>query len=181
MKPWLFVVGLMAAAPAFAQHQPAHDAPAQAQPGRSPYAGIQDRPLKALSEQQIAELQAGRGMTLALAAELNGYPGPSHTLELAGSLGLSDDQKQKTEALFAQMQAEAKRLGEQVIASEYELDLLFKDRNGSITTVREATAKAARAQGQLRAVHLRYHLLMIEVLTPTQVAKYNELRGYGRR
>jgi hypothetical protein len=37
-----------------------------------PYAGMQTRPIKALSDQQIADLRAGRGMGLALAAELNG-------------------------------------------------------------------------------------------------------------
>ena len=38
----------------------------------SPYAGQEGRPIKALSEQQIADLRTGRGMSLALAAELNG-------------------------------------------------------------------------------------------------------------
>lgn len=179
MKPWLFVVGLVATFPAFAQHQPAHDAPAQGQPARSGYAGMQNRAIKALSEKQIADLRAGRGMMLALPAELNGYPGPSHTLELAGPLGLSEEQKQKTQAFFAQMQAEAMRLGDQVIASEYELERLFKDRTGSIATVQEAAEKAARTQGELRAAHLRYHFLMLNVLTPAQVAKYSELRGYN--
>ena len=45
---------------------------------QSPYAGMQTRRIKALSEQQVADLKAGRGMGLALAAELNGYPGPAH-------------------------------------------------------------------------------------------------------
>ncbi len=45
---------------------------------QSPYAGMQARPIKALSAEQIADLKAGRGLSLALAAELNGYPGPRH-------------------------------------------------------------------------------------------------------
>ena len=57
---------------------------AHAQQPAAPYAGYQQRPIKALSEQQIADLRAGRGMGLALAAELNGYPGPVHVLALAG-------------------------------------------------------------------------------------------------
>lgn len=179
MKRQLFIVGIMACFPAFAQHRAAHDAPAQGQPGRSGYAGMQNRAIKALSEEQIADLRAGRGMMLALPAELNGHPGPSHTLELARPLGLSEGQMRKTQALFAQMQAEAKRLGEQFIASEYELDRLFRDRKGSVAAVEEATATAARRQGQLRAAHLRYHLLMLDVLTPAQVIKYNEVRGYN--
>lgn len=169
MKSWLIVIGLVAAVPALAQHRPAH----------SGYAGMQERAIKALSDQQIADLRAGRGMTLALPAELNGYPGPAHTLELAGPLGLSEEQTQKTKALFAQMQAEARQAGEQVIAGEHQLDRLFKDRKGSVATLEEATAKAARAQGQLRAVHLRYHLLMLDVLTPAQASRYNQLRGYN--
>jgi hypothetical protein len=40
---------------------------AQAQ---TPYAGLQTRSIKAFSEQQVADLSAGRGMGLALAAEL---------------------------------------------------------------------------------------------------------------
>ncbi len=44
----------------------------------SPYAGLERRAVKSLSEQQVADLRAGRGMGLALPAELNGYPGPVH-------------------------------------------------------------------------------------------------------
>ncbi len=47
---------------------------------QTPYSGMQSRSTKALSEQQIADLNAGRGMGLALAAELNGYPGPLQPL-----------------------------------------------------------------------------------------------------
>jgi hypothetical protein len=40
----------------------------------SPYQGMQGRTVKALSEQQVVDLNEGRGMGMALAAELNGYP-----------------------------------------------------------------------------------------------------------
>ena len=66
---------------------------ASATNAQTPYAGMQTRSIKALSEQQVADLGAGRGMGLALAAELNGYPGPSHVLELADKLNLSTDQR----------------------------------------------------------------------------------------
>ena len=62
-------------------------APAAWPQTHQPYAGLQARPVKALSDQQIADLRAGRGMGLALAAELNGYPGPMHVLELARRWG----------------------------------------------------------------------------------------------
>jgi hypothetical protein len=68
---------------------------AYAQQHATPYAGFQQRTVKALSEQEIADLRAGRGMGLALAAELNGYPGPAHVLEKADALGLSSAQRAK--------------------------------------------------------------------------------------
>lgn len=40
----------------------------------------------------MADLRSGKGMALALPAELNGYPGPSHSLERADQLKLSPEQ-----------------------------------------------------------------------------------------
>jgi Spy/CpxP family protein refolding chaperone len=78
---------------------------------QQPYAGMQTRPVKALSEQQTADLRAGRGMGLALAAELNGYPGPLHVLELADQLELTADQRTRVRQLFDAMKAEAIPVG----------------------------------------------------------------------
>src|SRR5262245_13579214 len=85
-------------APALAQHQ--H------QPQHGPYAGFQERELKALSAQQIADLRTGRGMGLALAGELNGYPGPLHVIELAEPLRLDVVQRQQVQQLFEAMKEE---------------------------------------------------------------------------
>ena len=60
----------------------------------SPYASLVDREIKALSAEQLANLREGRGMGLSLPAELNGYPGPKHVLELADGLGLTPAQRQ---------------------------------------------------------------------------------------
>ena len=97
---------------------------------QTPYAGMQTRPIKALSEQQIADLGAGRGMGLALAAELNGYPGPSHVLELADKLELSAEQRASMQRLFNSMKAEAMPLGAKLIEQEAELDKQFADPHG---------------------------------------------------
>src|SRR3979409_1824036 len=85
---------------------------------QTPYGGLEARSIKALSDQQIADLRAGRGMGLALAAELNGHPGPMHVLELADSLALSDQQRARMQELFAAMKAEAVPLGEKLITQE---------------------------------------------------------------
>jgi Spy/CpxP family protein refolding chaperone len=144
-----------------------------------PYAGLQGRPLKALSDQQIADLKAGRGMGLALAAELNGYPGPMHVLELAIPLGLSDDQRAKVAGLFDAMKREAVPLGEQLIAAETALDRQFADKTITAASLGEATRDIASLQGELRLAHLKYHLSTLALLTPEQAARYSTLRGYG--
>lgn len=152
---------------------------ALAQPGPRPYAGLQSRPVKALSEQQIADLRAGRGMGLALPAELNGYPGPLHVLELAERLGLGPKQRARTEALYAAMKAEAIPLGERLIAAEAELDRQFRERTVTPASLGAATGEIGAVQAALRAAHLRYHLAMLDVLTPEQVRRYTVLRGYA--
>ena len=93
MKRWIMpaaAFGLVAAQAAWSQTH-------------RPYGGLETRPIKALSEQQIADLKAGRGMGMALAAERNGYPGPLHVLELADQLGLTPAQRARMAELVAAM------------------------------------------------------------------------------
>lgn len=144
-----------------------------------PYAGSQTRPVKALSPQQLDDLRAGRGMGLALAAELNGYPGPLHVLELADRLGLDPGQREKMQGLFASMKREAIGVGERLIAAETALDRQFAERRVTEASLAEGTQAVASLQGELRATHLRYHLATVAILGPAQVAQYNELRGYA--
>jgi Spy/CpxP family protein refolding chaperone len=146
---------------------------------QTPYAGMQARSIKALSDQQIADLGAGRGMGLALAAELNGYPGPSHVLELADKLDLSADQRASMQRLFDSMKAEAMPLGSKLIEQEADLDKQFADRTVTLESLRATTAAVAATQGMLRETHLKYHLSTGSILTPSQMTKYAELRGYG--
>lgn len=144
-----------------------------------PYAGLETREIKALSPERMADLKAGRGMELALAAELNGYPGPRHVLDLAGGLDLTPEQRRRTVDLFGAMQRETRVLGERLIGAERALDRLFADRRATPESVSAATRNAATVAGELRAAHLRYHLAMMDVLTPHQVHLYNGLRGYA--
>lgn len=152
---------------------------ASAANAQTPYAGMQARPIKALSEQQLADLAAGRGMGLALAAELNGYPGPSHILELADKLELSDDQRAKVQSLFNAMKAQAIPLGSRLIEQEAELDRKFAARSMTPEDLKSITAAIALSQGELRETHLKYHLQTKSILTPAQMHRYAELRGYG--
>ena len=144
-----------------------------------PYAGVQGRSIKALSDQQMADLAAGRGMGLALAAELNGYPGPSHVLELADKLDLSADQRASVQRLFDSMKAEAVPLGSKLIEQEADLDRQFASRTVTPESLGASTAAVAATQGLLRETHLKYHLSTSAILSPSQMTKYAELRGYG--
>jgi Spy/CpxP family protein refolding chaperone len=144
-----------------------------------PYAGLQHRSIKALSDQQIADLRAGRGMGLALAAELNGYPGPVHVIELADALSLTAEQRNRIAQLLETMRAQAVVLGERLIAQEQELDRQFAERTISPASLSAATAQIGQTQATLRAVHLNSHLAVIDILTADQIRRYVELRGYG--
>ena len=146
---------------------------------QQPYAGLQTRPVKALSEQQIADLKAGRGMGLALAAELNGYPGPMHVLEHSNALGLSEAQRAKMQELLTAMKAEAVPIGETLITQETHLDRQFVERTITPAALAASLQEIGSTQGGLRAAHLKYHLLTVDVLTPAQVRLYAELRGYA--
>ena len=146
---------------------------------QTPYAGMQERDIKALSDQQVADLKAGRGMGLALAAELNGYPGPSHLLELSDRLGLTSDQHSALKEMLDAMKAETIPIGEFMIVQEERLDRLFAGKTVSEQQLHDATRDIGETQGRLRNAHLSYHLQARAILKPDQIRRYAVLRGYG--
>lgn len=143
-----------------------------------PYAGFEQRSIKALSGEQIDDLRTGRGMGLALAAELNGYPGPSHVLELADRLELSPDQRSRVQRLFDAMKRETVPLGTKLIEQEKELDHLFSARVVTPETLKATVSAISVTQAQLREGHLKYHLSTAALLTQKQMQQYADLRGY---
>jgi len=153
---------------AVAQHQ-----------GHSPYAGMEGREIKSLSAEDIEDLRAGRGWGLALAAELNGVPGPAHLLELQEEIGLSPEQVTAIEAIFAAMQAEAQAAGERLIAAEAAIEAGFRAGGLTPAALRDLIDAAATARAELRFIHLSRHLETPPLLTADQIARYNDLRGYG--
>src|SRR5512138_2315267 len=104
----------------------------------SPYAGEQDRDIKALSQQDVDGYLAGQGMGFAKAAELNGYAGPKHVLELASELSLTSEQRTRTEQLFASMQSQARSLGRELVDQERALDQSFASQAVTQASLREA-------------------------------------------
>lgn len=145
----------------------------------SPYAGWESREIKAVSPERIDALLTGKGAGYALSAELNGYPGPRHVLDLGDQLKLTLEQREATERLFARMQEEAIPLGEALIEKEGALETLFRDGRAENRTIAELTAEIGALDGRLRATHLKYHVDMTELLSAHQRVTYNRLRGYG--
>ena len=145
----------------------------------SPYADQTSRSIKALSDEEVADYLSGKGMGLAKAAELNGYPGPLHVLELSEQLGLSASQKEKTEAIFAHMLDRAKATGKLLVDEERKLDGLFASRTISPSVLHQTLESIATLQRQVREIHLQAHLEEAEVLSEAQAMQYWHLRGYA--
>jgi len=152
--------------------------PAVATSTPAQYAGEETREIKSLSQSEIADLLSGRGMGLARAAALNGYPGPMHVLELASQLKLSGSQEAKTREVFSRMQASAKDLGAQLVDAERSLDLLFKTKQVDQSSLARTLEKIATLQSRVRGVHLRAHMEQAALLTSEQISQYAKLRGY---
>lgn len=150
---------------------------AAAQPG--PYAGQQQREIKALSAGEVAALLDGEGMGLAKAAELNGYPGPAHVLEHARALALTPHQQQASKALMDSHKGRARKLGAALVLAERTLDQAFATRRIDSAGLARLTAEIGAVQAQLREEHLRTHLAQAAILTPDQVRRYGQLRGYA--
>lgn len=155
-----------------------YPAASQAAPA-SAYAGQETRGIKALSAEEVDDLRAGKGMGLAKAAELNGYAGPAHVLELADALELTSEQRAQTQALKAAMTAQAISLGHTVVAAERKLDLLFASKAVTPALLRSALDEIGALQVRVRGVHLVAHLAQVAVLTSDQNARYSQLRGYA--
>lgn len=143
------------------------------------YAGEQARAIKSLADSDIAGLLAGQGAGFAKAAELNGYPGPAHTLELRERLGLSAEQVAASEALMAEHKRRARELGASLVDAERRLDALFAHRRADPALVDEATRAVGLLQARLRAEHLNTHLAQTALLNTEQIRAYDRLRGYA--
>jgi hypothetical protein len=146
--------------------------------GHSEHAGKEGREVKALDESAIEDYRAGAGMGLALAAELNAYPGPRHVLDLEAELALTEMQRTETQRIFERMQQDAIALGEQIIELEKQLDQRFAHRHIDEAVLADLTGRIGVLNGRLRAVHLLAHLQVTALLSDEQIESYDRLRGY---
>ena len=144
-----------------------------------PYAGHQGRGVSSLSAEDMQGFLDGRGMGLAKPAELNGYPGPMHVLELADDLELTAEQREHVRGVFDRMKVSATSLGARYVAAEKAVDEAFKSGGADQATIAARVAEANRLLGEVRLSHLTAHLEITPLLTAEQRQRYAELRGYG--
>lgn len=131
----------------------------------------------ALTAEVVQQLLNGEGMGLAKPADMNGYAGPKHVLEMKSELALTAEQERRVEAVRQRMLDTAKRLGQRIVDAERSLDAAFKE--GRLTDAQLATRVAgiATLQGELRLAHLQAHLETKPILSDAQSRKYYELRN----
>ncbi len=149
----------------------------------SNYAGQENRSIKALSPDDVEGLLNGSGTPfggMAKPAELNGYPGPRHVLDASkkGEITLSSDQVLEVQKLYKEMRREAVALGEKIIDVEQQLDDSFANKTITEDSLQDKIKSSAVLYSKLRTVHLKYHLVMVDVLDEQQIIQYNQLRGY---
>jgi hypothetical protein len=144
----------------------------------SGYSALLETEIRGLSPETIEGYRTGKGMSLALPAELNGYPGPRHVLDFSKELELTDAQYKEVEALYNDMLAAALPLGEQILVSESELELAFREKTITDDDLETRLLAIGALQADLRFVHLRTHIATYALLTPAQIETYNVLRGY---
>jgi hypothetical protein len=163
-------LSLLAACAAPAQEPVRTPAPIPAPPG----------PLHGISPEEVEALREGEGMGQARAAELNGYPGPKHALELADSLALSAEQRVRVEQIRAHMQEEARSLGAMILAGEAGLEASFRLREMTGEELDRRVLALGEQRARLRLAHLRAHLETAAVLTVAQrEAYYRQRPGRG--
>ena len=130
-----------------------------------------------LTAEAVQQLLNGDGMGLAKAAELHGYAGPKHVLELKSELGITAEQERQVQAIRERMLTRAKHLGQQIVEAEQALDAAFREGRLSDTQLTARVAAIAKLQGDLRTTHLQAHLETKPLLTDAQTRKYYELRS----
>src|SRR5437764_5345021 len=84
-----------------------------------------------------------------------------------------------SDLLYAEMRDKAQAIGRKIIEAERDLDQAFATGRIDAPVLHARVGAIAVLQGELRAVHLAAHMAQRPLLTDEQIARYDELRGYG--
>jgi len=122
----------------------------------------------------------GEGNGMAAYAEMNGYPGPKHVLDLADKLGLTSRQKHDVREIYEEMNTRARALGKMIVKVEEELNYAFTSGMLAQESVEDDAESIGKMRGTLRGVHLAAHIKTKGLLTAKQVEQYVALRKEAR-
>jgi Spy/CpxP family protein refolding chaperone len=125
-------------------------------------------------------LENSEGAGMGSYADLNGYPGPKHVLDMQDSLNLSEEQLKDVQSIFDAMKESTRSTGEAIIAREVELESLFRSGKATREVVKRVSKEIGALRGELRAAHLVAHIQAKQVLTKDQIATYDSLRDKER-
>lgn len=133
--------------------------------------------IRSLPGRDIVALAGGEGGGLAKIADLNGYPGPRHVLDMDAHLNLTTRQREQLRQVMSTMEADAKEVATRYLSALAQLE--EDTRQGSLSG--DQFLKRYRAVEALRtelgAVHLITHFKTKDLLTPAQVATYYKPQG----
>ena len=179
----IVIVSGLASAAALAQHKGSGSGSGSGNGSGSgqPYASLDKRGVASFPDDEVAGIRDGRGMGYALPAELNGYPGPMHILELAAELEITAAQRSEIEVLFQRMKDRARAAGEAYVAAEMALDQVFKSQKADAQTIAQLTRNADAKRADKRLAHLDAHIEARRLLSEPQLQRYATLRGYGTK
>ena len=145
----------------------------------SDYVVLLDTDIRGLDQKTIEGFLTGKGLGQALPAELNGYPGPRHVIDMAEELELTDEQLATIQALFDHMVSNVVPFGEQYLEEYANLESAFRKGTISKEYLQSQLEKISAIEVQLRYSHLSTHLATIDILNEKQVMQYNMMRGYS--
>jgi len=126
-------------------------------------------------EEERASIARGEGFGMAMPADMAGYPGPRHVLDMAAELGLTAEQKSGVEKIYAAMHEKAMTRGKELFEAEARLEQMFRDGRPE-ADLREQSFRVDSIHAELRWIHLSAHLAAQKLLTAEQIAKYTRLR-----
>ena len=111
-------------------------------------------------------------------AERNLFPAPHTAIFMANDLGLSETQRRQLHELQLALDSQVATIGRRIQAEEARLDRAFMENVIDSGRIDGLTARIGALQAQLRAARLRSHLATRDLLSPEQLLRYAELRGF---
>ena len=111
-------------------------------------------------------------------AERNLFPAPHTAIFMANDLGLDEIQRRQLHELQEALDNQVATIGRRIQSEEARLDRAFMENVIDSGRIDGLTARIGALQAQLRAARLRAHLSTRDLLSPEQLLRYAELRGF---